>query len=289
MASDDELVRPEATQPEQWIGSAMRRAREAGALSLRSMAKRLGYHSHTTLLTYERGGSMATDEVVKGYEQVLGLEPGTLVSVLEEARLERHGDVFAKRRVHPSPPSSSVTPIDPPAPANPSRYAWSRRRRTLITVTAGLFLVFGVIGIYELLRHRSNVTADSPAVIVPDGSDPKVTGCAVDAETVDAIDVYGPPQYLVGLLELRASPRCGTIWGKFTQSAGLPQSPTLMIHIDVHRPADAASARFQIRYAGQGVYGDQLVSFQDCVYAEMTIEREGQTYPPTRTRCVRSR
>jgi hypothetical protein len=61
------------------------------------MAKRLNYNSHTTLLNYEQGGAMPTEEAITGYEQVLKLEPGSLLAILEQARIERHGDAFPKR------------------------------------------------------------------------------------------------------------------------------------------------------------------------------------------------
>jgi transcriptional regulator with XRE-family HTH domain len=81
----------------------MRAAREAAGISLRKLACQLGYHSHTTLSSYERGAVMPTEAAVTGYERVLGLKPGTLTGVLEQARIERHGDAWAKRRIHIRP------------------------------------------------------------------------------------------------------------------------------------------------------------------------------------------
>src|SRR5262249_18326338 len=89
--------------PEERIGAEMRRARESKGISLRQMAKRLGYHSHTTLSTYERGAVMPTEEAVQNYERGLGLGPDTLLSILESARIERHGDAWPKRRLRLPP------------------------------------------------------------------------------------------------------------------------------------------------------------------------------------------
>src|SRR4051794_30933938 len=91
------------TPPEVELGTAMRRVRETHKISLREMAKRLGYRSHTTLGDYELGRKMASEEAVDGYERVLHLAPGTLRAVLEQARTESHGDVFAKRRPRLTP------------------------------------------------------------------------------------------------------------------------------------------------------------------------------------------
>lgn len=98
MTADDAQSTSAKVQPEQRVGAAMRNARESAGISLRDMAKRLGYHSHTTLSSHERGSVLPTDESVTGYERELGLKPGTLLRVLEGARIERHGDAWAKRR-----------------------------------------------------------------------------------------------------------------------------------------------------------------------------------------------
>jgi len=59
----------------------MRAAREAAGISLREMARQMGYHSHTTLSAYECGAVMPTDEAVTAYEQILSLDPGTLTVI----------------------------------------------------------------------------------------------------------------------------------------------------------------------------------------------------------------
>src|SRR5215472_8793435 len=64
MTSDDAQPVSANVQPEQRVGAAMRRARELAGISLRDMAKRLGYNSHTTLSSHERGAVMPTDESV---------------------------------------------------------------------------------------------------------------------------------------------------------------------------------------------------------------------------------
>src|SRR5436309_783774 len=105
MSTDDDAGRSDAQPdeptllPEQRVGAAMREARESRGVSLRRLAEQLGYQSHTTLSGYERGAVMPTETVVEGYERILGLASGSLTKVLEEARIERHGDAWTKRRV----------------------------------------------------------------------------------------------------------------------------------------------------------------------------------------------
>src|SRR5450755_1426237 len=83
MNGEDEVSDAAQVLPEQRVGAAMREARELSGTSLRQMAKRLGYQSHTALSSYERGAVMPTEKVIEGYEQVLGLQSGELTTVLE--------------------------------------------------------------------------------------------------------------------------------------------------------------------------------------------------------------
>lgn len=268
----------------------MRRRREAAKVSLRTMSGRLGYNSHTTVLAYEQGKVMPTDEVVAGYEKLLRLEPGSLTSVLEAARVEKHGDPFSKRRTYVpmtvEPPTDSAS-LEKREHTTPKLKRWKWLRATAVAVPTTAVIVFAAI--LWISANRDDPAATGlPELIVTDATDPKVTGCADDASTLDVIDVHFPAQFLIGQLELRASKRCGTSWGKFTQSPGLPQEPSLMLEITAYRPADAASSRFAMQYAGQGIYGNQLISHHQCVYTEIVVAREGQRSPGTRTRCLKS-
>ncbi len=289
MTSDDEVSGATNLLPEQRVGAAMRAARELNGISLRQMSKRLNYHSHTTLSSYERGAVMPTEEAVQGYEQVLGLEPGVLTDVLERARIERHGDAWAKRRVHLPAEFVRLEPTASPQRVV-QRFGSPRRRRVLIVCTTAVVILATLVGISLALRHP-NASSHRPAAVVrvSDGSDPKVTGCATGAITADSVDVYDPPQHLAGVLELRTSARCGASWGRFTPTSALGTKPAFKLEIDVRRPADDAVARFSVTYDGLPAYGNMLVSRHECVYVTLRFIRPGKTSPaPTQTRCVKS-
>ena len=278
--------------PEQRVGAAMRQARESREVSLREMARRLNYSSHTTLVAYEHGDSMPADQVVKGYEQVLGLEPGSLREVLESARIERHGDAWAKRRIHLPVEFVSADGSKAPVRETPRRgVAWLRGRRALVvSIIPVILLVGGGAVSMALQRDRPKAPSTSSTVLVPDGSDPKVAGCADGATTIDTVDVFDPPQHLVGVMELRSSARCGASWGRFSPNEFLSPTPTVMVEINVRRPADGAVAPFRIAYPGRNapVYGNMLVSRHECVYAEVTLKRAGRASPVIRTKCYES-
>lgn len=279
--------------PEQRVGNAMREVRERTGLSLRSLAKQLGYHSHTTLSSYERGAVMPTDEVVAGYERILGLSPGALVEVLEQARIERHGDAWAKRRVHISPEFVTEQPagITQPgeseaATALPRRARW---RPGLWQFIAGGTALLGVVGLVVGLLVGLSTPAQPGISGVQDGKDPSTIGCAADGVTADSVNVYDPPEHLVGVLQLRGSARCGTSWPRFVPTTALAVKPTLTLELNVYRPADGAIAKYRVAYDGQAAYGNMLISSHQCVYAQVTLMQQGQpNLPPVQTGCRKS-
>lgn len=292
MTSDEGGSKHNSALPEKKVGAAMRQAREEHNLSLRGMSRRLNYNSHTTLLNYEQGGAMPTEDAVRGYEEVLGIEPGSLLQVLEQARIERHGDPFPKRRVHipiklVAERESGSENLDQPLGKSHWRSRWLRRPTLAIVAVVTAVAIAAVVGTSLYQQGANQTVAGEPEVLVADSTDPKVTGCADDASTADKVDIYHPAQYLAGVLELRTSKRCGTSWGKFTQTPGLPESPVLTIEINAYRPADSAISKFRIEYSGQNAYGNQLVSRHQCVYAEVVLFRSEQSSPATRTKCFR--
>ncbi len=301
MASEDPFAEVADESPERRVGAAMRRARASAGISLRQMAKRLHYGSHSTLSMYERGDAMPSEEAVLGYERVLGLDSGSLLHLLREANTERHGDEWPKRQGH-APAETTGTKADEPQDLVErtdegaqilTRVAAGWVRPWKIAVIAGsmaLLTCAVVIAILMNQHGKSKVQRESPSgpALGSDGSDPKVTGCALGATNTDSVDVFYPSQHLAGTLELRASVRCGTSWGRFTPTSALSRSSGLTIEIDMHRPADDGSAPFSIKYDGQVVYGNMLVSRYECVYAEIEIKSVDLTSAKVRTRCVKT-
>jgi transcriptional regulator with XRE-family HTH domain len=284
--------------PEQRTGAALREAREARGVSLRELAKQLGYHSHTTLSGYERGSLLPPDQVIAGYERVLRLDSGALMKIVEAARIERHGDVWPKRRTRE--PQQLVADTAGPtaeeiAEAPPRRQA--SRRHALIAASAALLIALTatIVVVWSPWSDDGSASpppsssAAGPALPQLDGADPKVAGCADDAVTADVIDVFDPPQSLAGKLQLRFSPSCGTSWSRFEPVVGWTSSPPSALEFNVHRPADNAFAPFQADYDGsnQAGYGNMLVSTHECVFAELILHRGDAVSPAFRTGCRR--
>ena len=168
MTSDDTESSAERVLPEQRVGAAMREAREAARISLRGMAKRLGYHSHTTFSSYERGEVMPTDEVVKGYERILGLASGTLTSVLEEARIERHGDPFAKRRQRMPVDFASKEQDSEGTLQDTSRSRWFHRRSVILVAGVLVLAIGATIWFANKSNHQVDATHNAQAATCAD-------------------------------------------------------------------------------------------------------------------------
>jgi transcriptional regulator with XRE-family HTH domain len=83
-------------RPEARLGAALRSAREKRGISLRALARRL-YRSHSNLVEYERGHRLAPLDMVRAYEEELGVIQRTLVVVHEKARLELYGEDLSRR------------------------------------------------------------------------------------------------------------------------------------------------------------------------------------------------
>ena len=98
MADEQRLQRGEL-RPEARLGIELRRAREGRGVSLRALARKL-IRSHSTLVEYERGHRLAPLDVVEAYEAELGVAPGTLVALHEQARLQLYGEDRSHRQTY---------------------------------------------------------------------------------------------------------------------------------------------------------------------------------------------
>src|SRR5216684_8573970 len=85
--ADEQRLQRGELRPEARLGIELRRAREGRGVSLRALARKL-IRSHSTLVEYERGHRLAPLDVIEAYEAELGVAPGMLVALHEQARLQ---------------------------------------------------------------------------------------------------------------------------------------------------------------------------------------------------------
>ncbi len=247
--------------PEQRVGAALRDARRAAGLSLRAMAKHLNYGSHSTLSEYENGARMPSETVTEGYERVLHLPPGTLMSMLEEANIERHGDAWAKRRIHVPlqfpqvqfPQVQFPQARFPPADEQVSNgHGWTHARSVRLGAS-----VLSAIG------PGAVPASPFPEQPVADGSDPDAAGCSPDAITVHARRLaLTKTRTVVGHIELRYCARAKAAWGRFEGYHSLDHLATgdseVHIVIDIERQADATRLTTVEPYCFDFMWGNLL-------------------------------
>ena len=125
-----------------------------------------------------------------------------------------------------------------------------------------------------------------------DGQDPNAADC-VDAAVTTPVGADGPvlsglDGRPVGHLELRASPKCGTTWGKVIfDPAAAPGLRGRLLMLVMHRPADGAQVTYPLRLKG-GLEGfsNMISSTAACVRAEAYFVDGDRRGPRTTTGCI---
>jgi hypothetical protein len=169
---------------------------------------------------------MPSEVVVEGYERLLCLKAGTLTTTLEAANLERHGDAWARRRVH--------LPLQLPDDAAPP----------------GL----GVVA-----------ASPWPQQPVADGSDPDAARCSVDAVTVHARRIaLAKRRIIIGQVELRFSASSGATWGRFEGYGYLDRLADkrgdVQVIVEILRDSDGALIATKEQYCFDHLWSDLLVA-----------------------------
>lgn len=224
--------------PERRVGAALRQARRTAGVTLREMAKRLNYGSHSTLSEYENGARMPSELVVRGYERLLGLATGTLVDEWEAANVERHGDAWTRRRPHLPAQLSTLEPSDQPV--------------------------------------RATAASPWPEEPVADGSDPDAAGCSADAVTVHARRIaLAERRTVIGHVELRYSSRARAAWGRF-EGYGLldhiaGRGDDVHVVVEVLRHSDGTRLATREPYCFDYLWSDLVVADAGMFQARATV------------------
>jgi hypothetical protein len=122
---------------------------------------------------------------------------------------------------------------------------------------------------------------------VADGADPKRSGCAPDAVTLDDRDVIAEGNVFLGSLELRYSPRCRVGWGRFTPDRNADRVAPREVMITAVRPADGQRRVFQIDWVGPTPYfGAILLAREGCVSARLDLRGGPRVVAPLSTLCL---
>ncbi|WUH90495.1 helix-turn-helix domain-containing protein [Streptomyces sp. NBC_00433] len=102
------------------LGLTLYRLRLERELSLRALARLLGYSAHSVFVDVERGQRLPSEALVGAYERAFGLPPGSLLNLRRQAlaeRAERLTDALS-RTLEPAP----AVPLAVPSAAPASRW-----------------------------------------------------------------------------------------------------------------------------------------------------------------------
>jgi hypothetical protein len=249
------------------------------------MARRLNYGSHSTLSEYENGARMPSEIVVEGYERLLRLESGTLAEILEKANIDRHGDAWARRRVHlpprfPGADEPAYGPVYGPAvgPAyrsadnglnggSPGSAGYGAASATTtastpaVSASAASAASAAAAATMAVARMADSPWPEEPVV---DGSDPDAAGCSPDAVTVHSRRIaLNERRTVVGHVELRYSSRARAAWCRFEGYGFLDhlagRRDDVRVVVEILRHSDGTRVTTIEPYCFDYVWGDLVV------------------------------
>jgi transcriptional regulator with XRE-family HTH domain len=93
------------------LGLTLRRQRLSRGWSLRVVAQKIGFSSHTSLIDYEKGRRIPPSDLLEAFEKALEFPPGHLPSLRAAALFERANRLCIETPSPPSPPQSRLTKI----------------------------------------------------------------------------------------------------------------------------------------------------------------------------------
>ncbi|WNI18474.1 helix-turn-helix domain-containing protein [Actinacidiphila sp. ITFR-21] len=145
------------------LGLTLYRLRLEHELSLRALARLLGYSAHSVFVDVERGQRLPSEALVGAYERAFGLPPGSLLNLRRQALTERVERLTDARSRTLEPASAVPLPVPPAAPA--SRWL----SRSVRVASALVRLPAAVLSLARLPEGRP-----AGAATAPDGS--RLTG-----------------------------------------------------------------------------------------------------------------
>jgi transcriptional regulator with XRE-family HTH domain len=117
----------ETTPSHRDLGLALYRVRLEKGLSLRAMAQRMGYSSHSMFAELEKARRLPSEALLRTYEEHFDLPPRSLVDLRQQALIERAARLIPEHRA----PAGVVAPA--PAPDGWSPPEPARARTTVST------------------------------------------------------------------------------------------------------------------------------------------------------------
>lgn len=152
------------------------------------------------------------------------------------------------------------------------------RRRWMVTASAAAVSIALVsLGANSLLRP----TPDFLRPPFPDRVNPRQTVCNGDAVSVERQQILGAKKQLLGVVELRKSSECNTVWGRLTIVPGATAYD--QVSVKIVRPSDGVEDSFAFK--GSLAIFTNMLNRTGCVWTQGTIELEsGQRYI-ARTSC----
>jgi transcriptional regulator with XRE-family HTH domain len=244
----------------------LRQLRAESGITYRDLADR-AHFSKATLSAAAAGHRLPTWEVTQAYVEACGGD----VEVWRER--------WEAVRVELGWPAGNTDESLPDIESPPSISASSRRGRAIVVTVAAV-----VVGIFITTLVWTRIDASTPKTKalspsatpryastlqpVADNNDPKKTGCAADVNVadLDKVDIETATDNLLGIAELRYSPKCHAAWGRFEPSGRMMYFKKAIVTIIAFRPSTGTSGTpYSTQFDGQDAYGNILTTRKGCV------------------------
>jgi hypothetical protein len=289
------------------LAAQLRQLREdAGRPSYRQLA-RTAFYSHSALSQAAAGRDLPSLAVTLAFAEACGGDRQEWTARWHEAA-ETAGTAAAGSMVTATPDGAlashqslaSHAPPACPAPASPApptprrrgvraRLSWVRWGRGRGLAVVGLACALLGLGISSLggigMVSQQHGTGGGLTAPVVDGVPPSVADCFASSRELghSQVQVHG---MLLGMVQLRYSRRCGTVWARFDSGPALADDGAVTVTLEVIRMPDGTSMVFRGGYSDRPQLSDVLFLHGGCARARVTITRPDLAGATGATRCL---
>jgi DNA-binding XRE family transcriptional regulator len=282
------------------FAAELRRLRTDCGMTYRDMASK-AHFSKATLSAAAAGHRLPTWEVARAYVSACGGNPEDWLDRWQSAANETGqptGSSSPELVRNDLVQRSDLTTEDPirrPLGRLKVRYAISAITAFALAGAICIFLIENATEPTTRNPVRSVGNSSPPARFqgarqpVADNNDPEKSRCAFDpgVTTLDSVEINTPEENLLGIAQLRYSPRCRVAWGRFEPSGRIAHIKGAIITITARRPATGTTGTaYSVAFDNQAAFGNILLTRPGCVEITVTV-RASATRGSATTRCKR--
>lgn len=279
------------------LAAQLRRLREdAGRPAYRQMA-RTAFYSHSALSQAAAGRELPSLAVTLAFVEACGGERKEWIARWQEAAAE----TGAANGVTAAPDGVAATAEPATVARRGIRAQLDRIRRTRWHRVSKAGVAAGVAGgvlwwaafspgwmkphlVWGAARPVRPLAGGLGAPVF-DGAFPTVGDCYAGSRELTSSPVHTGTGAMLGMVELRYSPRCAAVWARFDPSSVSSDARPAMITLEVVRQVDGKTEVSHARSTGRKQRSDLLLLHTGCARGSVMITGPGQVPASATTAC----